>query len=188
MVDFIVLCNVFPHGIRRCKITAAEVNQKFHQVGGGKRKTTQFPAAFDFGYLVTEFFQTDQGIMIRTDQTVIFACRVVKAFGNIISAFPHTFKIIIGNPDNKTFIWFTRLNFGAVNVHVVGQENVTGAQMVGFTLNAVTDVAGEKEKNFIERVLVKVHFRRNFITVVEKFKIFFPHNLTFGENILVHAA
>ena len=64
-----------------------------------------------------------------------------------------------------------------VDIAAAGQQNIARAQLIGTAFNDIINVSRQEKEDFVERMLVKFHIRRNAVKVVMKLKIFFLHEL-----------
>ncbi len=126
---------------------------------------------------------------VGPDQPVILQCGVRKAGGKVfIKKILQVFKKIICQPDHDPLIGPAGADIGAVDVGTAGQQDITRAELVAAALNDIRYVPGQKEKNLIERMLMKFDHRRDLIVRVVKFVVSFRHNLAWIKLFFVHCS
>ena len=177
LIDLFIFRNVMPDGVRRVEIRAVEVHQKLQQAGIQQGPAAEMLLGFDLCHISAMLLEAGEQRAVRPDELVFFAGRVVEAGGKIIAPVLKTREKVILHPDDITLIRLAGGDDRTVDIAAAGQQNIARAQLIGTAFNDIINVSRQEKEDFVERMLVKFHIRRNAVKVVMKLKIFFLHEL-----------
>ena len=114
---------------------------------------------------------------VRTDPLVFLPAGVLEAVSQAGAVPFLRVEKIRSDPYHISLIRLARTDFRLMDILVVGEEDIAGAEQVCTSLNVVRDIAGEKEVNFIKLMFVKIPLGRYRVQIMLAFKIRSHHSL-----------
>ena len=131
LVYFFIFRDILSNSVRRGKIGAIEVNQKFQQVDCRKRAASELLLVPTVQHFFADPFQPRKHIALRPDQLVLFLARIRKASGQV-RAFPRSLRQEIRmDPDHKAFIRPAFSNVRLVNIPIIREQDIPRPQLIG---------------------------------------------------------
>ena len=136
--------------------------------------------------LIVDWYKTSHNVCIKPNE-IVLNTGVVYSLYQIISLFVNSDEKIIIQPDDGAFIGLLGgQDFRAVDITVVGKQNIPGLELIGTSFDDIIDISGQEQINFIKGMLVKINHRRKFVTIMVVFIKVVRHDLAMCKIFLVH--